>query len=81
MLFKNTLNRLFLTKINETFKCDVFFPDLQCFGVDLGSKNESLKEVETNIKLVVDHDPDVDDSGEKEEKGVVWKYFVYKFSV
>jgi len=73
-------SRLFLTRINKTYECDRFFPDLSRFGLRINSENDCLKDLKTRFRLVVDKDEDVDDKRGVQEKEVTWTYHVYKFT-
>ena len=51
--------RLFLTKVHADFDCNVHFPELAPFGLQLNSADTSLRGLKTDLRLVKVEDSDV----------------------
>ena len=71
--------RIFLTEIHADFECDVHFPDLAPFGLDLNSKNKDLDGVEVDCRLVEDSDESVETDKRFSEGGLEFTFRVFKF--
>ena len=70
--------RLYLTQINKTFECDVYFPNLQQFG-ETFSQSALIVENPCSYHLEDVTDADVDTNTTEEENGVQWRYRVMQF--
>ena len=73
-------SRLYLSRIHANFPCDLHFPDLAPFGLQLNSQNQSLGELETDCQLVEDEDKDVETGRRFSEGGTDFTFHVYKFA-
>ena len=80
LLYQCICSRLFLTRIDRSYECDMFFPDLARFGLHINSENKCLQQKQSTFRLAGEEDKDVDDTTEVKENEVTWTYRVYRFT-
>lgn len=72
------MTRLYLTLIQEEYKCDAFFPNLKVFGLDCVPSEQCVKSSLT-LSLIDAADDDVNTLDTHTEDGVTWTYRVLEF--
>lgn len=71
--------RLYISLIDQKFECDVYFPNLQEFGLKIcPSPSYTVKNM-FGLKLVDFLDQDVDTDIVENENGTTWRYKVLEF--
>jgi len=70
--------RLFLTRIERKYECDLYLADLTEFGLTLQSRAPALPN-QAGLHLIPDMDCGVDQETIQQEDGITWRYSVHRF--